>query len=115
MKEMIAYCGLVCSDCPTFNATRMDDDAARQKIASHYLPAFGLHYRPEEINCTGCPSEGGQLLDFCITCGIRKCCRQRKLDNCTLCESQPCEELERFHRFSPQAKAAFNKLLTKIL
>jgi len=28
---MIAYCGLVCSDCPTFLATRNDDDVVRAK------------------------------------------------------------------------------------
>ena len=65
MPELIAYCGLVCSDCPTFKATRMDDDAARQKIATDYLPAYGLHYKPEEINCTGCPNDEGQLIEFC--------------------------------------------------
>ncbi len=36
MSKMIAYCGLVCSDCPTFLATRNDDDAAREKTADLY-------------------------------------------------------------------------------
>ena len=37
MPKMIAYCGLVCSNCPTFLATKNDDDAAREKTAAAYL------------------------------------------------------------------------------
>jgi Protein of unknown function (DUF3795) len=33
MSKMITYCGLVCSDCPTFLATQNDDDVARQETA----------------------------------------------------------------------------------
>lgn len=67
---MIAYCGLVCSDCPTFLATKNDDDVARQKTADLYAQNFGLDLKPEDINCDGCKSEGGKLiyhnLNLCI-------------------------------------------------
>lgn len=42
MQPMIAYCGLVCSDCPTYLATQNDDDIAREKTAKYYSDKYGL-------------------------------------------------------------------------
>ena len=109
MSKMIAYCGLVCTDCPTFLATRNDDDGAREKTAAYYAEKFDLHFKPEDINCEGCLSEGGKLIDYCRSCEIRKCCQEKGLENCVLCDAQPCEELARFHEFSPDAKTFFFK------
>ena len=114
MSEMIAYCGLVCSNCPTFLATQNDDDAAREKTAAYYSEKFGFNLKPEDINCDGCPSEGGKLIGYCHSCGIRKCCRERNFDNCAACDEQPCEKLIKFHKFSPDAKAAFDALTNQI-
>ncbi len=110
MSKMIAYCGLVCSSCPTFIATRDDDDEARAKTAAMYSKKFGLEMKPEDINCEGCKSEGGVLIGYCHSCGVRKCCRERDLENCAECGDGPCQTLERFHKFSPEAKAMYEKL-----
>ena len=114
MPEMIAYCGLVCSRCPTFLATLDNDDAARIKTAVFYSEKFGLNMKPEDINCDGCLSEGGKLIGYCRTCEIRKCCREKGLDNCAICEEQPCDKLIKFHEFSPDAKDCFETLLKEI-
>jgi Protein of unknown function (DUF3795) len=114
MEKMIAYCGLVCSSCPTFLATRDDDHAARVKTAELYAEKFGLRLKPEEINCDGCLSEGGRQIGYCRVCEIRKCCRSKGLAHCVACSEQPCEKLARFHEFSPDAKAGF-ELLAKTL
>ena len=111
MSRMIAYCGLVCSECPTFLATRADDDApARARTAAVYAEKFGFHLRPEEIDCDGCRSEGGTLMAYCGACAIRACCRSRGLDNCALCPDASCERLAEFHAFSSGAKASFEAL-----
>lgn len=109
MAKMIAYCGLVCSDCPTFIATLNDDDAYREKTAALYAEKFGVQLQKEEINCDGCRTEGGRQIGYCQVCEIRKCCREKDLTNCALCE-QPCDKLVRFHQFSPEAKACFEAL-----
>lgn len=114
MQKMIAYCGLVCSSCPTFLATQNDDDVAREKTAAFYSEKFGFHLKPEEINCDGCISEGGKLIGYCQSCEIRKCCRIKALDNCAVCDEQPCEKLIKFHEFSPDAKACFDALVKEI-
>jgi hypothetical protein len=110
MSRMIAYFGLVCSTCPTFLATRNDDDVAREKTAALYAKKFGFDLKPEEINCDGCKSVGGKLIGFCQACEIRRCCRGRGLDNCAFCQEQPCENLVKFHQFSADAKACFEAL-----
>ena len=110
MPEMIAYCGLVCSKCPTFIATQNDDDLAREKMAKYVAEKYGLHFKPEEINCDGCLSSGGRLIGFCNTCDVRKCGIEKSVENCSVCEEQPCDKLNKFHEFSPAAKAAFESL-----
>jgi predicted phosphodiesterase len=112
--HMIAYCGLVCSSCPTFLATLADDDVARGKTSALYREKFGLDLKPEEINCDGCKSEVGRLIGYCQSCEIRRCCRDKGLDNCTHCADSPCEHLVRFHAFSPQAKESFEALKPKM-
>ncbi|MGA3113002.1 MAG: DUF3795 domain-containing protein [Syntrophobacteraceae bacterium] len=109
MSQMIAYCGLVCSSCPAFLATKNDDNVARAKTAALYSEKFGVHLKPEEINCEGCKSTGGKQLGYCQTCAIRQCCSARGLDNCATCD-QPCENLSKFHEFAPHAKACLEAL-----
>ncbi len=111
MPRMIAFCGLCCTECPTFIATKNDDDEARVKTAALYAEKFGFNMKPEEINCDGCHSDGGKLISYCRTCAIRKCGREKGLDNCTSCNEQPCRKLTDFHAFSPEAKASFDAAL----
>ncbi|MFZ5452514.1 MAG: DUF3795 domain-containing protein [Thermodesulfobacteriota bacterium] len=110
MAELIACCGLVCSNCPTFIATQNDDDAAREKTAALYAQRFGLSFQKEDINCDGCRSEGGRQIGYCRTCEIRRCCLGKSLANCGACPEQPCDLLRRFHEFSAEAKSAFAAL-----
>ena len=114
MEKMVAYCGLVCTNCPTFLATQADDDTAREKTAVLYERKFGLKFKPEDINCDGCLSAGGKLIGYCHACEIRKCAMEKQVGHCTACESQPCDKLERFHEFSPDAKAGFENLKSRL-
>ena len=114
MPEMIAFCGLNCSKCPTFLATWNDDDVAREKTAAMYAEKFGFDLKPEDINCDGCLNEGGKLIGYCQVCEIRKCGREKGLNNCAVCQVQPCDKLTKFHEFSPDAKAGFYALKTRM-
>lgn len=114
MFKMVGYCGLVCSTCPTFLATKNDDDLARRRTVVLYAEKFGFDLKPEDINWEGCRSAGDKLIGFCRACDIRRCCRGRGLNNCALCDEQPCENLLQFHRFSKDAKDAFEGLKQEI-
>jgi len=113
MSDMIAFCGLRCTKCPAFLATKNNDDELRAKTASMYAEKFGFNLKPDEINCDGCHSEGERLISYCRTCDIRQCGREKGIENCTQCDEQPCEKLIRFHGFSPEAKASFEALIKK--
>ena len=110
MSKMIAYCGLVCSNCPTFLATQNDDDGAREKTVALYAQKFGLALQKEDINCDGCLNVGGRKIGFCHTCEIRQCCLEKGLQHCVICPEQPCAKIRRFHEFSTEAKASFEAL-----
>ena len=109
MSKMIAYCGLDCAKCRTFIATQNNDDVAREQTVALYAEKFGLVLQKKEINCNGCLSEGGRKIGYCQVCEIRRCCRERGLENCAFCEPS-CEKLVRFHQFSPEARAGFEVL-----
>lgn len=114
MPKMIAYCGLVCTNCPTYLATQANDDVARGKTVELYAKKFGLKLKIEDINCDGCLSAGGRLIRYCQLCEIRKCCINKKVAHCAACEEQPCENLKNFHKFSPDAKACFDALFREM-
>ena len=111
MPEMIAYCGLVCSNCPTYLATRANDNEARKRTAELYEKKFGFKLKPEDINCDGCLSVGGKLIGYCHSCEIRKCAINKDVAHCVDCDEQPCEKLKKFHEFSADAKAAYEGLI----
>ena len=115
MSKMTAYCGLICTDCPTFIATQKDDDTARAKTAVYYHKTYGFDLKPEDINCDGCLTADGKLIGYCQTCKIRKCCSDKGLANCAHCDEQPCEDLTEFYTFSPYAKARFEELRKAVM
>lgn len=113
MPKMVAYCGLICSNCPTYLATKNDDEELRKKTADLYGLKYGLNLKPVEINCEGCLSVGGKLIIYCQNCSIRKCCSQKGFDNCASCSELPCDHIIEFHRFSPEAKASLDDFLNQ--
>jgi hypothetical protein len=47
MKKMVAFCGLICTDCKAFIATRENDNAKRKEVAEAWSKAFGREIKPE--------------------------------------------------------------------
>ena len=111
MSDIIAFCGLNCSQCPSFLATQADDDTARAQTSQWIAKTYDIHIPPREINCDGCQAKNGRLLSFCAQCQVRACAVEKGFSTCADCKDQPCDDLKTFHEFSPEAKAAFEKLL----
>lgn len=105
MPELLAYCGIDCEACPALIATRTNDEALRAKTAAEWSKTFGHDLKPEEINCTGCTSDGAHLAYCESMCEIRKCARGRKIENCSFCADYGCATLAGFHKKAPEAKA----------
>jgi hypothetical protein len=107
---MIAFCGIICTDCRAFIATLEDDDAKRRETAEVWSKTVGEEIRPEEINCDGCLSIEGRHINHCFVCEIRKCGMEKEVENCAHCIKYPCEKLARFLEQSPKAKKRLEEI-----
>jgi hypothetical protein len=110
MEKMIAFCGLTCSQCPTFIATQQDDDEERARVAKMWSEQFKMQFTPEDINCDGCLSAGDRLFNYCRVCDIRKCGRSRDVLNCAHCDEYGCEKLTKFLNMAPEAKKSLEQI-----
>ena len=63
MGKMIAYCGIVCSECPTLLATQKDDDEARKQDVEMWSKQFKFDLKMEDINCDGCLTDRDRLFE----------------------------------------------------
>lgn len=110
MSDMLSFCGLACSECGAFLATREDDDEKRGEVAALWSKLYGADIKPEDINCYGCLSEGEIVFSYCKVCEIRKCGTEKGLENCAHCEDYACEKLAKFFEMVPEAKKRLDKI-----
>jgi hypothetical protein len=110
MEKIIAYCGIVCSECPAYIATQTDDDAKRKETAEQWTKQFGHEMKPEDINCDGCNTDTDRIVNYCAICEIRLCARERGLVSCAYCDDYACDKLEKFFQMAPHLKAALEEI-----
>ncbi|HPV87171.1 MAG TPA: DUF3795 domain-containing protein, partial [Caldisericia bacterium] len=70
MAELYARCGLDCSKCDAYIATKNNDTKLRAEIARKWKVEFGFDAKPEDINCVGCSLEGAHV-GYCNECKVR--------------------------------------------
>jgi hypothetical protein len=98
---MLAYCGLDCSGCPIYRATRVEDPQAqkrmREAIVVQIERLYGMKCRVEDItDCDGCAAVGGRLFAGCRMCGIRPCAQEKGFESCAPCSEYVCAKLQEF-------------------
>ena len=74
---MVAVCGLDCSKCGAFLATKENDDQKRAEVGHDWSRLFKVEVEPEDINCDGCLSDGGRVFNYCKVCEITKCGKEK--------------------------------------
>ncbi|MFA5015587.1 MAG: DUF3795 domain-containing protein [Actinomycetota bacterium] len=110
-NNLIACCGLDCSTCGAYIATKANDDSKRAEVAGQWSAMYNAEIKPEDINCNGCLSKE-QKFSHCNVCEIRKCCMEKELENCAGCEMYACDKLEDFFKMVPDCRTALDKLRT---
>jgi hypothetical protein len=113
MQEIVAYCGLVCTECPAYVATQKNDNQARAKVAEEWSKQFQHNFKAEDINCNGCLATGEVQFGYCSMCDIRKCGSDRELLNCAYCIEYPCDKLNNFLDTVTEAKAKLEAIKNK--
>lgn len=109
MAQMIAYCGLICSDCEAYIATQANDLSALERMAARAREEFNMpDASAQTAMCEGCLSDSDRLCGYCHQCGIRACAIEGGLVNCAHCDDYGCEQLEAFWQMAPAARTTLD-------
>jgi len=87
-----------------------DGDKEREKVAKLWTKQFNFNFKVEDINCDECLSEGNRLINYCQTCKIRKCAKEKEIKNCAYCDDYACEILNEVLNDVPKAKIALEEI-----
>ncbi len=109
MEKMISRCGLACTECEAYLATKNDDEAKRVEVAAAWSLRYGADIKPADINCTGCLSDG-VVFSHCTVCGIRKCASGKGVANCAHCDDYACEQLEEFLKVATECREQLEEI-----
>lgn len=105
MAQMIAYCGLICTDCEAYIATQANDLAALERMAARAREEFNMpDATVETAMCDGCLTDSHRLCGYCNQCQVRACALDRGLVNCAHCDDYGCEQLQAFWQMAPEAR-----------
>jgi hypothetical protein len=98
-QNTLAYCGLICSDCPAYIATQSDKWDALERVAVEWRELLGMPgITADDVACDGCLTRGGHLWINCADCAVRTCAIGRGVDNCGHCPDYACDRLEAVFR-----------------
>ena len=109
MDKIIAYCGLVCTDCEAYIATQANDLTALERMTARAREQFN---NPDltiaSAMCDGCLGSDGRKCGYCFVCQVRACGMERGVVNCAHCDDYACEKLEDFFGMEPHARASLD-------
>ena len=110
MGKMIAYCGLVCTDCGAYIATQKNDNKMRREIAEEWTKKYNHPFKVEDINCVGCTVATGQHVGHWGMCEGHKCGAEKGGINCAYCVDYSCDKLDKYFAIAPVMKASLEEI-----
>jgi hypothetical protein len=116
MEQMIAYCGLICTDCEAYIATQANDLAALEQMAARAREEFNMpDASAETAMCDGCLAESSRLCGYCYQCQVRACARERGMITCAHCNDYGCAHLRAFWQMAPQARTTLDAIRVELV
>ena len=116
MDKMIAYCGLVCTDCEAYVATQANDLAALERMAARAREQFNNpDLTVESALCDSCLSDSERLCGYCFECQVRACGMERGVVNCAYCDDYGCEKIEGFFGMAPNARTTLDGIRADLM
>jgi len=110
MEKMIAYCGLICTNCPAYIATQKNDLEALEKLASRWQEELNTSLTAEGCMCDGCLATTDRRIEYCSECKVRACAIEKEVENCAHCGEYVCRELEKWFGTVPEAKITLDRI-----
>jgi hypothetical protein len=107
--KIIAFCGILCSECPAYKATLAGDEDALAKQAAEWS-SDDYPLTADDLACDGCLQEDKRVAKFCADCDVRGCALERGVENCAHCDAFPCEMLEKPWSMSVDAKTTLEEI-----
>ncbi len=106
MSQLIAVCGLICSDCSAYLATQANDPAAIERVAAQWRQEYNApNITVAGIPCDGCVPEGRKCF-HCTECQLRACGLAHGVANCAYCaDYASCAKIAGFFQMVPAARA----------
>ena len=91
MNKIIAPYGIICIECPAYEATQANDWEKLAQVAAKWSDE-NYTLEPKDMLCDGCFSE--KLHSFCAECGVRKCALGQGYQVCSQCSDYACTKLK---------------------
>ena len=111
MERIVAYCGLVCNECPAYVATQANDQQALEQVVAQWRKEFNApDMTVESIVCDGCLGTEVRHCGYCAECNIRACGMEHGVANCAYCDDYPCDKLAGFLQGAPNAKIVLDEI-----
>lgn len=111
MANIIAKCGINCSECNAYKATITNSEDLRKKTAQEWSALFGVVIDPKTISCLGCQeSDKNKLFSHCQVCGIRTCAVEKGFKTCAECDDFGCEKVASIWQHDSKIKANLDSL-----
>lgn len=103
--SMISFCGLDCSQCAAYIATKNNDEAAKVKVVEQWRKDYQCPDMPiAAATCDGCHPGGKSKRHggYCHACPLRACGITKKVLSCAHCDDyDACQTLETFFNSLP--------------
>ncbi|MFX1329570.1 MAG: DUF3795 domain-containing protein [Promethearchaeota archaeon] len=110
MTNIVAYCGIDCSKCPTYIATQYNNNKMRENVVIKWKKDYNLNLSIDDVNCDGCLNDK-RIMKYCSYCRVRKCAKKKNLKSCAYCESFLCKTLKNLHKQLPPEYKLEEKLI----
>jgi hypothetical protein len=109
-ERIIARCGLICSECPAYIATKDGDEQKIAETAAMWSKMYNAEVKPEYVWCDGCALPGRKC-GHCAECDVRACAESKGMDNCGFCnELSECATINNFFQLAPGSKIVIEEV-----
>ena len=108
--SLTSYCGLDCSACDAYIATKNNDVEMIERTAKAWSEMYDSTVSAMDVWCDGCTANTGRYFGRCSDCSIRACAQQHQVENCGVCPEYCCDTIASFVELAPDLKSVLDRI-----